>query len=403
MAKYRILSLDGGGSWALIQVKALIDLYSKTGDGTDVTGHQVLKDFDMVVGNSGGTITIGGLLTNRTLSDLLHFFLDETARKSVFVRASIFKDPAAHALNLFGFGPKYDTTAKLKGLKALLQATGELMVSQLTALVQKSFAGSAPEFVFCTFDYDSNREIFFRSNQASLAAASGPQRDTTLALAIHASSNAPVNFFDAPAQGMQAHRYWDGAIGGYNNPVLAGVMEALANGTRREDIVALSLGTANVFLPPQTNAPHEDPHLVQPRGDSNIAADLLKLATSIVDDPPDAASFQAHMMLGGRLPPSTTPIDGPIVRMNPLIQPLPGTDAPWVPPGGYDDTSFKAIADLDMDAVENDEVLQIVKLCEGWLKDQVPNQGVRTNRDTLQVDIGHRLHSQARAGWLAIR
>ena len=35
MNRYRILSLDGGGSWALIQVKALIELY-----GLDTPGQR---------------------------------------------------------------------------------------------------------------------------------------------------------------------------------------------------------------------------------------------------------------------------------------------------------------------------------------------------------------------------
>ena len=54
MAKFRILSLDGGGSWALIQVMALINLY-----GGDATGHQVLRDFDLVAANSGGRVMSG--------------------------------------------------------------------------------------------------------------------------------------------------------------------------------------------------------------------------------------------------------------------------------------------------------------------------------------------------------
>lgn len=44
---YRILSLDGGGTWSLIQVKALIALYSK-----DTSGHAVLRDFDLVAADS---------------------------------------------------------------------------------------------------------------------------------------------------------------------------------------------------------------------------------------------------------------------------------------------------------------------------------------------------------------
>ena len=52
--KFRILSLDGGGSWALIQVRALQAIY---GD-PDKKGHEILSDFDMVAANSGGSIMI---------------------------------------------------------------------------------------------------------------------------------------------------------------------------------------------------------------------------------------------------------------------------------------------------------------------------------------------------------
>jgi patatin-like phospholipase/acyl hydrolase len=66
---YKILSLDGGGTWALIQVKALLDLY-----GTAVTGRQILQDFDMVAANSGGSIVLGGLIEDYTLTKLLALF-----------------------------------------------------------------------------------------------------------------------------------------------------------------------------------------------------------------------------------------------------------------------------------------------------------------------------------------
>ena len=46
---FRVLSLDGGGAWALIEVRALMALY-----GEGATGHQVLKNFDLVDANSGG-------------------------------------------------------------------------------------------------------------------------------------------------------------------------------------------------------------------------------------------------------------------------------------------------------------------------------------------------------------
>ena len=101
------------------------------------------------------------------------------------------------------------------------------------------------------FDYDRNRATFFRSS-----AASGPTWGTgeaagiTLAEAIHASTNAPVNYFDAPATFPdRPGRYWDGAISGCNNPVLAAVTEAIVKGQDPLNLAVLSIGTASVALP----------------------------------------------------------------------------------------------------------------------------------------------------------
>lgn len=68
---YRILSLDGGGSWALLQVLALREIY-----GSEKRGRDVLADFDLVAANSGGSLTLGGLLTDKTLDEILAFYLD---------------------------------------------------------------------------------------------------------------------------------------------------------------------------------------------------------------------------------------------------------------------------------------------------------------------------------------
>jgi len=411
MAKFRILSLDGGGSWALIQVRALIDIFSDKGDGTDVTGYDVLKEFDLVVANSGGTITLGGLIKDLKLADILAFFLSAKQRNTVFVPASFWADPFAHVMRVAGIGPKYDAAAKLKGLKALLGPSGEQFVSAVPATIGANYSARNPDVVFCAFDYDSNREVFFRSNSQSLAASMSMHRDITVALAIHASSNAPLNYFDAPAQGPNGTRYWDGALGGYNNPLLAGVIEALANAaaydTSRADIRALSIGTANVALPLQKHLPNENPHLVASPQNSTIVNDLQKLATSILDDPPDAASFHAHMMLDGGLPVpgSPTPVtDGRVVRLNPLIQPLPGsTTTPWVVPPGLSEGEFTALVGLDMDAIEQKQVLLISKLCDLWLKDNVANQPIRANRDSLAAEIGHARYSAAKAAWKALQ
>lgn len=69
---YPILSLDGGGTWAVLQVMALQEIF-----GAEASGHDVLANFKLVAANSGGSITLGGLIENKTLKQLRDdFFLN---------------------------------------------------------------------------------------------------------------------------------------------------------------------------------------------------------------------------------------------------------------------------------------------------------------------------------------
>ena len=77
----RLLALDGGGAWALLQVRALMELY-----GADATGYTVLRDFDLVTATSGGSIVAGALAANWPLQKILDLFHSATARKSIFVK-----------------------------------------------------------------------------------------------------------------------------------------------------------------------------------------------------------------------------------------------------------------------------------------------------------------------------
>jgi len=406
MAKYRILSLDGGGSWALIQVKALIDLFSHSGKGDDISGHEVLRQFDLVIGNSAGTITLGGLLMNKPLATILGYFRNEAERSRIFVPASIFRDPFSHLTEFLDIGYKYDTRAKLAGLKSILGSLSEQPVSAVPAMLGANYRGAATHVVFCTFDYDRNREVFFRSDLQSRAGAS--HLPCSIVLAIHTSSNAPVNYFDAPAE-TGSGRYWDGAIGGFNNPVFAGVIEAVANAeayaTSRGEIRALSIGTGSVALPPERHLPHEDPALVAHAQNWNIPNDVNKLATAIVDDPPDAASFHAHMFLGGSLPAdgAAASVSGQVIRMSPLVQPLPGTgDPPWVLPANLSPKQFSALVNLDMDAVKQDDVDLLDYFADRWLAGNVLNQPIQAYPLTLLPRVGHRHYADAKRAWQAL-
>jgi len=388
MTRYRILSLDGGGSWALIQVMALIDLY-----GGNATGHEVLREFDLVAANSGGSIVLGGLVEDMKLSDLLGFFLSEEKRKSIFVQ---------RVLHLPGT-PKYETAEKLNGLEAALPLRGGWFLPQAAHDIQGSNSGQPVHLLIIGFDYDRNRSRFFRSAPAGGPAwGGGAVSQVRLVDAIHASTNAPVLFFDKPAEvpSEPGKRYWDGAISGCNNPVLAAVVEAIVLGHAPDSIVALSIGTGTVCRPP---APEGVPSTVlfASAEHPGVLHDVEKLAGAIVDDPPDAASFTAHVLTGGSSG-LRTQGDSRVVRMSPVIAPVRDQAGNWSLPAGLDEQSFSTLVNLAMDAVSQDQVVAIQYLASLWLQGKVMNQPIRMDSN-LHCELGQSNYSAARSAWLAVR
>src|SRR5712664_4842837 len=106
--RYRILSLDGGGTWALIQARALRQIYG------NLHGREVLAQFDLVAASSGGAIVAAALACDFTLSEIDALFGDDEARSEIFVTLPFWERISHTVLDL---GPKYRTTAKLEGLK----------------------------------------------------------------------------------------------------------------------------------------------------------------------------------------------------------------------------------------------------------------------------------------------
>lgn len=397
--RYRVLSLDGGGCWALIQAKALIKMF-----GAATPGRDVLGQFDLAAANSGGSIVLGCLIENFTPQQILDFFLDETKRRSVFSRTSSLGDRILE--DLLKMGPKYSATKKLTALQGVLANQGSKSLGDaVKGLAGQRGKGDDLHVLIVGFDYDRCRAAFFRSKQTSGPAyGTGFPADLTLAEAIHASTNAPVNYFDGPAvYPNNPDRYWDGGITGNNNPVLVGVTEAVTATKEFTEIVALSLGTATVALPwPQ--AGEEGSLYVRQRGSLGLKNDLAKLAGSILDDPPDLASFLAHVMTGSGAGVAAGGVaDSQIVRMSPMISPVRDASGQWVPPGGLTPDQFKAISTLDMDALAQSDVAMIADYADRWLNDQVPNQPVRMDGDNLKAEIGQVVFSKAKAAWDEIK
>jgi hypothetical protein len=390
---YRILSLDGGGSWALIEVRALIELYSPT-----TTGHEVLADFNLVAGNSGGSQVLAGLLEDLPLKDLLAYYQDEAMRRSLF-------SPTPNWLYRWlnrniGIGPAYSTQRKLEVLQEHLPKTG----SKTLAEVAKGLGRGAADIhlLIIGFDYDSNRSAFFRSGSTvGPGWGHGHEASATLAEVIHASTNAPVNYFDGPAILPSGGRFWDGGITGCNNPTLAAVTEAIGRGQKPTDIVVLSLGTGTVSLPTRNPKDATDSPFVRPPGKTGLLNDIHRLATSIMDDPPDVATFLAHVMTGGDTSVAGSPASR-VVRMNPKISPA-GAPGAWGPPGSMTVQQFKDISTLAVDALEQKDVDKIAAYTELWLKGDVPNQPIREDITTMNLELGSATFKQAASVWQGLK
>jgi hypothetical protein len=292
----------------------------------------------------------------------------------------------------------------LPALQRLLPNRGNVALSGAASGIRRAGASADVHLLIIGFDYDRNRATFFRSAPAGTGAkwGIGETSSVSLAEAIHASTNAPVNYFDAPATFPdQPGRYWDGAITGCNNPVLAAVTEAVVLGQKPTDIVALSIGTASVALPWPAQGQAASP-LTQSLIDPGLVTDLRKLATSILDDPPDIATFLAHVMTGGSqgVP---APADSRVVRMNPLISPVKDGGGNWAAPPGMTVAQFSYLAKLDMDAVEQAQVDAIAAYADLWLQSKVPNQPIRMNGDTLKLELGSAWFQDAVAAWNKIK
>lgn len=385
--KHRILSLDGGGSWALLQAMILNDLFPRE------SGHQVLNRFDTVTANSGGSIVAAALAVDMSPQQIVDYFRNDDARGRMFTPTkpgifSHFKTWLVESLaQKARVGYRYSMAAKQTQLR---QVFGGATLGSL---------GVRPALIITAFDYDTDKGKFFRSKASINAAESrSSDDDVLLADAVNASTNAPVLFFDKPAPVGQA-RYWDGAVAGFNNPVLVGLTEALSQGHNPAELGVLSIGTGNTNLPVIGRCENEDQgerYLFQTLDTDmtpfeELKDNIAKMSTSIVSEPPTWATFAAYIGAGH------TPADRESIRyfrLNPMIQPCYDGHT-WTHPAVLSEDDFRRLVDLEMDAVEAEDVALIYKFGLGYLAGQIPNQGIRSRPETLKVEIGYDRYIQA--------
>jgi len=126
------------------------------------------------------------------------------------------------------------------------------------------------------------------------------------------------------------------------------------------------------------------------------------MAQSILADPPDAATFMAYSVLQPDLSSGAC-----IVRINPCINPVKVGDLYVVPAAwgtSNDKDSFISLLDMDMDAVEDEEVALITRLCNKFIitdsaNSVIPNQFIRG--DALSRHLGYGTYREAKSKWLS--
>lgn len=417
--KHSILSFDGGGSWAVLQIHVLQYLYG------DIPGLEILKNFDTVIANSGGSIVLGGLLKNLKPSEICDFFYNRDIRKTIYSKLGFFESPKNWFLRGARVGAQYSAARKLKAFEALFTIPGsgseqpyiQKELPDLVEYIKKEHKlDTFPDIIIMGYDYDTKRAKFFRSNRNSKAASKGPKSFVPLTDAIHVSTNAPILYFDKPAELAKypGRRFWDGAIAAYNNPLLAGLTEAISNNVAPGRIEALSIGTGSIRLPvigQDNNC--VSPELELTKKKPGFLADLRKISTAIMDDPMDSATYMSYVWLTNGMVTNTKdknePVTtGPLVRLNPLISPVLNKDGCWDYPGWdlKDERSewlkenFTKIVTLPMDAAKDVDVKLLTKLWEYWKSDIILNQPIRFNNNgRLNIEIGHSKFTEAAAKW----
>lgn len=435
--KYKILSLDGGGSWSLIQARVLLDIY-----GDEIRGHALLKEFDMVIANSGGSLILACLCNNMKLMDTIDVLQTKEKRKLVFSKLKFWEKlqwKNIASLITRALGPRYSAARKKTGLEKILTSFDRnrpvpivnTPLNQLPGIIGKP----SLQILIVGFDYFQRRVRFFRSNTQSPTDQFSNYYSVTLLDAIHSSSNAPVNYFDSPAEiaisrldrkDKRTTWFWDGAVSGFNNPVLAGLIEAMTNNPqlKPDDYCILSIGTSTgspVVLTDEKDSSDpavRDEYLKNTNNpfaltdtSSGFIQDIRKLSTSILGDPPDSATFIAYCYLDPTLSNKAN-----LVRINPCMQVEKDANGVYGPPAVYNNVTggrqrFLDLLNLDMDAVEDKEVKLVTELCNKFIVTDdspcLPNQLIRGKypsvADPHPKFLGQPTYKIAKEKWLSCK
>ncbi len=392
---YKILSLDGGGSWSILQLLMLKEQHG------DITGHELLKQYDLIIANSGGSIVLAALCENMKLSKAQSLFDDGVFLNQVFSKTK-FKERffPTDFLGLFSsFGPKYSTKRKKEAFENTFKEVHKRQMAELPEWIGK------PELklIVATYDALNNRAKFFKS----FANDSQHFDSVKLTQAINGSSNAPIQYFDFPTRFKAKeteifYELWDGALGGFNNPIAAGICEALKQGIPARSIHVISLGTAKkVMSMEDKNAFWKAKQTAQGYrakkfrfGKYKLQLSFFKMtvinqAKTILYEPPDWANYVSMLLLFQN---DLSQVEKRIVRMSPFLHLSEHKNS----------EILKELYALDMDLTDEADIKRLYRCYTLFKSGEIDNQPLDykiSRSNELIFKRGHKTFKEALIQW----
>lgn len=372
---YKILSLDGGGSWAILQLLTLKERFRN--EIPKLNGHAILQKFDMVIANSGGSIVLCALAENWTIDQAIELFDIKDIRERILSKNKFGETfwPVS-ITRLFSLGPKYSSSRKYQAFRELFPKAHSMTMDQLPDFIGKPDL----KLIVCTFDALNNRAKFFRSYT--------PDNSLTefvpLTKAIHGSSNAPVQYFDFPAR-IQAdeskvwYYLWDGALGGFNNPVVAGIIEAFRQAISLDEIVVISLGNANKLMSKKQKERFYQVRSITIKERKKklliwrykfqfeyFKETVMNQAKTILFQPPDWANYVGLMFLSKSI---SDDVENRFIRLSPIIHIDKNTDTKVI-------ELLEKLYEMDMDLTRDEDIMLLKKCFNQWSEGKIRNQPI---------------------------
>jgi hypothetical protein len=188
-----------------------------------------------------------------------------------------------------------------------------------------------------------------------------------------------------------------------NNPGIAPAdfrILSIGTGISRKAIITDYKSSDNANTLDIYNKNKDKPYVVS--SDSRkFQLEVGKMATSILGDPPDSASFMAYAIMDPHLS-----NNGNLVRINPCVTPqFNGETNEYEVPKVYrdDEAKFLATLNLDMDAVLDKDIMLIDEVAAHFIttspnQPSIPNQYIRGDRNA-PFRIGYGSYAEAKAQW----